>query len=89
MEFDELRLYQNGDDIRGIDWKVTARTGKTHTKLFREERERPVIFWLDLRPNMFFATRVAYKAVMAAKIAGYLSWAAYRNKDRIGGFFIL
>ena len=86
MEFDELRLYQNGDDIRGIDWKVTARTGKTHTKLFREERERPVIFWLDLRPNMFFATRVAYKAVIAAKMAAYLSWAAYRNKDRIGGF---
>lgn len=86
MEFDELRQYQNGDDIRGIDWKVTARTGMTHTKLFREERERPVVFWMDLRPNMFFATRVAYKSVIAAKVVAYLSWAAYRNKDRIGGF---
>lgn len=85
MEFDELRLYQPGDDVRAIDWNVTARTGKTHTKLYREERDRPIIFWLDLRPSMFFATRKAFKAVIAAKIAALLSWAAYRNNDKIGG----
>ena len=85
MEFDELRLYQAGDDVRAIDWNVTARTGKTHTKLYREERDRPVIFWLDLRPSMFFATRVAFKAVIAARITALLSWAAYRNSDKIGG----
>lgn len=86
MEFDELRLYQAGDDIRSIDWNVTARTGKTHTKLYREERERPVLFWLDLRAPMFFATRVAFKAVMAAKITALLAWVAYQQSDKLGGF---
>ena len=56
MEFDESRLYMPGDDIRNMDWRVTARTGEAHTKVFREERERPVLIWLDLNPSMFFAT---------------------------------
>lgn len=86
MELDELRLYQAGDDIRSIDWNVTARTGKTHTKLYREERERPVLFWLDLRAPMFFATRVAFKAVIAAKITALLAWVAYQQGDKLGGF---
>ena len=85
MEFDESRLYQPGDDIRNIDWRVTARTNKVHTKLFREERERPVFVWVDFRRPMFFATRGCFKAVLAAKIAGLLAWSANRHGDRIGG----
>ena len=57
MEFDETRLYQPGDDIRSIDWRVTARSGSTPTKLYREERERPVFISVDNRANMHFATR--------------------------------
>ena len=85
MEFDETRLYQPGDDIRTIDWRVTARTGKTHTKVFREERERPVFISVDDRLTMRFATRGVFKSVLAAKLAGLLAWAAEYHGDRIGG----
>lgn len=85
MEFDESRLYQAGDDIRNIDWRVTARTGKTHTKLFREERERQVFVWVDLRASMFFATRGKYKAVIASRMASLLAWSAIHHGDRVGG----
>lgn len=85
MEFDEVRHYQSGDDLYAIDWKVTARTGEAHTKVFREERERPVLLWVDYRQPMFFATRVAYKSVIAAKAAALLAWSAAAHGDRIGG----
>lgn len=85
MEFDETRLYQPGDDIRSIDWRVTARTGKTHTKLFREEREKPVFISVDNRPAMQFATRGVYKSVQAKKLAALLAWIANQQGDRIGG----
>ncbi len=85
MEFDESRLYQPGDDIRNIDWRVTARTGKAHTKLFREERERPVFVWLDLRRAMQFATRGRYKSVLAAELAALIAWSALHSGDRVGG----
>lgn len=85
MEFDEARLYQHGDDIRTIDWRVTARTGTTHTKLFREERERPVFISVDNRSAMQFATRGVFKSVQAKKLAALLAWAASHQGDRIGG----
>jgi uncharacterized protein (DUF58 family) len=85
MEFDETRLYQPGDDIRSIDWRVTARTGTPHTKVFREERERPVFIFVDNRLAMHFATRGVFKSVLAAKLAGLLAWAAEYHGDRIGG----
>ncbi len=85
MEFDEARPYQPGDDIRSIDWRVTARTGKTHTKLYREERERPVLLWVDLRPAMFFASQGVFKAVLAAKAAALFAWSSSQHSDRIGG----
>ncbi|MDO9267704.1 MAG: DUF58 domain-containing protein [Methylobacter sp.] len=85
MEFEEARGYQPGDDIRSIDWRVTARTGETHTKVFREERERPVFISVDNRPAMHFATRGVFKSVLAAKLAGLLAWAAQHHGDRIGG----
>ena len=84
MEFDESRPYQPGDDVRNIDWRVTARSGRTHTKLFREERERPVFLWVDFRAPMFFATRGRYKAVMAAHMASLLGWSAVHQGDRVG-----
>ena len=85
MEFDEARPYQPGDDIRSIDWRVTARTGKTHTKLYREERERPVLLWVDYRRSMFFGTQNYFKSVLAAKTAALLAWSAAQHGDRLGG----
>jgi len=85
MEFDESRIYQAGDDIRNMDWRVTARTGTAHTKVFREERERPILLWLDLSPSMMFATRNKFKSVLASEIATLIAWSAARNNDRIGG----
>lgn len=84
MEFDEVRIYHPGDDIRLIDWRVTARTGKTHTKLYREERDRPVLFLADFRPRMHFGTRKAFKSVTAARIMAALAWASRENGDKIG-----
>lgn len=85
MEFAESRPYEPGDDARNLHWRVMARTGKPFTKLFREERERPVFVWVDLRSRMFFGTRGAYKAVVAARGAALVGWAAHRHGDRIGG----
>lgn len=85
MEFDEARHYQAGDDIRAIDWRVTARTGKTHTKVYREERERPVIFVCDQSKSMQFGTRLMTKAMQAAHCCAALAWAATSRGDRVGG----
>lgn len=85
MVFEETRLYQPGDDVRRIDWRVTARTDKPHSKIFREERERPLFISVDYRSTMTFATRGVFKSVQAAKLAGLLAWAALRRGDRIGG----
>jgi uncharacterized protein (DUF58 family) len=85
MEFDEARVYQPGDDVRSFDWRVTARTGVPHTKLFREERERAVLTWVDMRPTMFFATRGAFKSVVAARAAALVAWSANCQGDRLGG----
>jgi len=84
MDFDEVRPYFPGDDIRNIDWRVTAKTGKTHTKLFREERERPVFFLLDQTQHLFFGTRNAFKSVIAARAAALLIWASLAAGSRIG-----
>lgn len=86
MEFDEARPYQPGDDPRRLDWRVTARTGKPYTKVFREERERPVVLWVDFRSPMFFATRGRFKSVVAADAASLVAWCALNCGDRLGGF---
>ncbi len=85
MDFEEVRLYQPGDDIRSIDWRVTARTQVAHTKIFREERERPVFMLVDQRSPLFFGSRCCFKSVLAAHIAALLGWAALANGDRLGG----
>ena len=84
MDFEEVRLYQPGDDIRSIDWRVTARTQVAHTKIFREERERPVFMLVDQRSPLFFGSTRCFKSVLAAHIAALLSWAALTNGDRLG-----
>jgi len=85
MEFDEVRHYQTGDDIRAIDWRVTARTGKTHTKLFREELERPVLIATDLSASMHFGTQLLFKSIQAAHVAALVAWHAKNRGDRLGG----
>ena len=84
MEYAESRTYLPGDEIRNMDWRVTARTGRAHTKLFQEERERPVMLLVDLSPSMFFGTRRAFKSVAAAEAASLLAWAAMAKGDRVG-----
>ncbi len=88
IDFDEVRLYQAGDDVRAIDWRVTARMGKPHTKVFREEKERPVILMIDLRSAMFFGSRRCFKSVMVAHTAALLAWATLEAGDRIGAMLI-
>jgi len=85
IDFEEFRPYQAGDDIRLIDWRVTARTSKPVTKVFREERERPVIIAVDQSPNMYFGSQVAFKSVIAAQAAAVFCWLAIDNGDRVGG----
>jgi len=88
MEFSEARQYQPGDDVRAIDWRVTARTGKAHTKLFQEERERPVHLLVDLRSMMQFGTRIRFKSHLAAEVAAMLAWVAHDGGDRVGSLVL-
>jgi uncharacterized protein (DUF58 family) len=85
MDYEETREYREGDDIRNMDWRVTARTGSAHLKVFREERERPVILCVDCGPHMQFGTRGTFKSVQAARTAALLGWSASGNQDRVGG----
>jgi uncharacterized protein (DUF58 family) len=84
IEFDEVREYQLGDDIRTIDWNVTARTGKAHVKKFVEERELTVMICVDVSLSCRFASENALKAKLAAEIAAVLAFSAIRNKDKVG-----
>lgn len=85
VNFEEVREYREGDDIRYMDWKVTARTRRPHLKLFREERERSVVLCVDRGPHMAFGTRGTFKSVQAARAAALIGWAASRLNDRVGG----
>jgi uncharacterized protein (DUF58 family) len=87
VDFSEVRGYQPGDDIRAMDWRVTARSQKPHIKVFREERERPIMVVCDLRANMFFGTQYAFKSVLAADLSSLFAWSALKNGDRIGALF--
>jgi uncharacterized protein (DUF58 family) len=84
LEFEEVRAYAPGDDVRSIDWRVTARRGRPHTKLFREERERPVWLLADLHPGLFFGSRRQLKSALLLRAAALLGWAATRGGDRLG-----
>lgn len=84
LNFDSLRRYQAGDDVRLIDWQATARLRTPWIRLYNEERERPVFIIVDQRLDMFFATRGQTKSVVAAKIAALLSWRSWHDGDRLG-----
>lgn len=87
MDFAEVRNYQAGDEIRHMEWRVTARTGRPHVKIYQEERERPVVILTDFNPSMLFGTRVAFKSVIAARLAAMIAWTANKQGDRVGGYF--
>jgi len=84
MEFDEVREYQMGDDIRSIDWNVTARTGFAHVKKYIEERELTVMILVDASASVHFASTNQMKNKLAAEIAAVLAFAAIRNNDKVG-----
>ena len=83
MEYEESRKYAAGDDARMIDWRVTARTGTAHTKVFREDRQRTVYLLVDMSSTMRFGTRVAFKSVIAAEAAALISWTALQQGDLV------
>lgn len=84
MDFQEVRQYQPGDDARQIDWRVTAKYGKPYTKLYTDEKLHSVFIITDARREMKFASRGAFKSVIAAKITAFVLWKAFQNKDRVG-----
>ena len=88
VDFAEVRPYQPGDDIRSIDWRVTARKNKPHTKVFREERERPTLIVVDQTQSMFFGSIVRLKSVVAAELAARIAWQTLGAGDRVGGVVI-
>lgn len=85
MDFDQVRAYQAGDDARSIDWRVTARTGEVHTKVFHEERERPIFIMVEQSLHLFFASTGCFKSVLAAQVASLFAWAGLQHNDRVGG----
>lgn len=85
LNFEELRGYLPGDDIRNIDWKVTARTREPHVRVYTEERDRAVWLLVDQRLNMFFGSRVKMKSVLAAEAAALSAWRVLSVGDRVGG----
>ncbi len=85
LDFAEVRAYQAGDDVRTIDWRVTARRGQAHTKLFLEEHESPTLALVDISSSMRFATRGAFKSVRACQFAAALAWRALQRGEHIGG----
>lgn len=84
IEMEEIRAYNYGDDVRDIDWRVTARKDNPYTKLYAEEKDREIYVLLDLSADMAFGTRHELKSVAAAKITAMLGWLALENKDRFG-----
>ena len=84
MEYAESRPYAPGDDVRHIDWRVTARTGRAHSKVFQTERDRVTLLVVDRSVPMQFGTRVRLKSVQAARLGATLAWAAFAQGDRIG-----
>lgn len=84
MEYAESREYVPGDDVRRMDWRLTARTGRAHTKLFQAERERMSLLVADVSPALFFGTRVRFKSVQAARAGAVAVWSALAAGDRIG-----
>jgi uncharacterized protein (DUF58 family) len=86
MNFEEIRRYLPSDDIRNVDWHVTARMRKPHVRVYSEERDRPVLLIIDQRKSMFFGSRRAMKSVVAAEAAALAAWHVLQAGDRVGAF---
>jgi uncharacterized protein (DUF58 family) len=86
LDFEELRNYVAGDDVRRIDWRVTARMQKPFVRVYSEERDRPTMLVVDQRINMFFGSRVSMKSVVAAEVAALAAWRVFQQGDRVGAF---
>jgi uncharacterized protein (DUF58 family) len=84
LDFEELRSYVPGDDVRSIDWRVTARASKPYVRVYSEERDRPTMLLVDQRINMFFGSRRSMKSVVAAEISALAAWRVFQQGDRIG-----
>jgi uncharacterized protein (DUF58 family) len=84
LDFEEVRAYLPGDDVRAIDWRVTARTGQPHTRVYNEEKDRPALLLVDQRLAMFYGTRLSLKSVTAAEAAALAAWRVLRSGDRVG-----
>lgn len=84
LNFEEIRAYRPGDDVRAIDWKVTARMRSPHSRVFTEERDRPVLLLVDQRIDMFFGSREYMKSVSAAETAALAAWRVLAQGDRVG-----
>lgn len=84
MAFSEVREYQPGDDVRDIDWNVTARFNRPYVKVYEEERELTVMLLIDMSSSLAFGTSVTYKRDMVAEIAATLAYSAIQNNDKIG-----
>lgn len=88
VDFEEVRPYQIGDDVRSIDWNVTARKNEPHTKVYTEEREKPTLIVVDQTSTMFFGTKYRLKSVAAAELASRFAWFTLKRKDRLGGIVL-
>lgn len=87
MAFSEVREYRYGDDIRNIDWNVTARTGTPHIKVYEEERELTVMLLIDVSGSRFFGTSTKLKQDLATELAAVLAFSAGQNNDKVGAIF--
>ncbi|MFM0616746.1 DUF58 domain-containing protein [Paraburkholderia nemoris] len=85
LNFEEIRAYLPGDDVRHIDWKVSLRLGKPQVRAYTEERDRPLLVVVDQRMSMFFGSRRAFKSVVAAEVAALAVWMGFAAGDRVGG----
>lgn len=88
MEYEESRVYVAGDDMRTMDWRVMARTGEAHTKIFAEEKERRYLLAVDLSASMFYGTHSAFKSYAAALTAAHVGWLASFAGERLGGLIV-
>ena len=85
MEFDQVRTYEIGDDVKNIHWKITAKTNQPHIKTFMEEKQKNIMICVDINEGMNFGTRNIFKSVQAARVAAIIDWKANANNDRVGG----
>ena len=85
LNFEELRHYQDGDDVKNMDWRTTLRTGKPHVRAYSEEKERQTLIVVDQRASMFFGSQHAMKSVVAAQLAALSVWSILQHGDRVGG----